>query len=305
MARPLVAACPLPIAAVLALLLTTPAAAQQQPQALSVQKLTDDVYWVSGGGGNSGVVIGTTGVIVIDAKTTPASGKALLDEIATLTPKPVTHVILTHSDGDHVNGLASFPASVTVVAHEGAKREMEAALAAGGRGAPPADQMPSQVIAGSGQNLTIDGVSLELHHWAPAHTSGDLVVYLPAQRIVFTGDIIATNRPDPLIHLEKNGSSAGWITTAQGTLDLGADRFVPGHGELQTKSEIQARVASAMQKRSQIEALVKQGKSLDEIRAAVGDPAPPPAAGRGGRGGGFASFTDVVYRELSGHGAGR
>ena len=44
MARPLVAACPLPIAAVLALLLTTPATAQQQPQALSVQKLTDDVY---------------------------------------------------------------------------------------------------------------------------------------------------------------------------------------------------------------------------------------------------------------------
>lgn len=283
-----------------AFLMATPLAAQQQPQALTVQKLADDVYWVSGGGGNSGIIIGTTGVIVIDAKTTPASGTALLGEVAKLTPKPVTHVILTHSDGDHVNGLASFPAGVTVIAHEGAKHEMETALSAGGRGAPPADHMPSQTIGGNGQNLTIDGVTLELHHWAPAHTSGDLVVYLPARRIVFTGDIIATNRPDPLIHLEKNGSSAGWITTVQGVLGLDADRFVPGHGELQTKSDIQTRLAATTRKREQIATLVKQGKSLDEIRTAVGDPAPPAAAG--GRGGGFASFTEVVYRELSGRG---
>lgn len=288
--------------ALAALLLAAPAAAQQQSQALTVQKLATDVYSVSGGGGNSGVVIGSTGVIVIDAKTTPVSGKALLDEIAKLTPKPVTHVILTHSDGDHVNGLASFPAGVTVVAHAGAKHEMDAALSSGGRGAPPADHMPSQVIDGSGEHLTIDGVALELHHWAPAHTSGDLVVYLPSQRIVFTGDIIATTRPDPLIHLEKNGSSAGWITTVQGILGLDADRFVPGHGELQSKSEIQARLTSATQKRAQIAALVKEGKSLDEIRTAVGDPAPAAASGGGGRGGGFASFTEVVYRELSGRG---
>src|SRR5512146_58720 len=288
--------------ALAALLVTAPAAAQQQSQALAVQNLTDDVYWVSGGGGNSGVVIGTTGVIVIDAKTTPASGKALLDEIAKLTPKPVTHVILTHSDGDHVTGLASFPAGVTVVAHDGAKHEMDAALSAGGRRAPPADHMPSRVISGSSEHLTIDGVALELHHWAQAHTRGDLVVVLPARRIVFTGDIIAINRPDPPIHLEKNGSSAGWMATVRGVVGLDADRFVPGYGELQTKLDIQARLASATQKREHIAALVKEGKSLDEIRAAVGDPAPAAASGGGGRGGGFASFAEVVYRELSGRG---
>lgn len=281
-------------AALMAVLAASSAATQQPSQALSVQQLTPTVYWVSGSGGNSGIVIGTTGVVVIDAKTSPASGKALLDEIAKLTPKPVTHVILTHSDGDHVNGLASFPAGVTVIAHRGAKREMDAALAAGGRGAPPADHMPSQVVDGDREHLTLDGVPFELRHWAPAHTSGDLVVYLPEQHIVFTGDIIATNRADPLIHLEKNGSSAGWETTAQGILGLDADRFVPGHGELQSKSDIQARLASATEKRARIAALVKEGKSLDEIRSAVGDPAPV-AGGRGG----FASFTDVVYQELT------
>jgi glyoxylase-like metal-dependent hydrolase (beta-lactamase superfamily II) len=277
--------------------IATTARAQQQSQALSVQQLAPNVYWASGGGGNSGIVIGTTGVIVIDAKTTPAAGRALLDEIARLTPKPVTHVILTHSDGDHVNGLASFPAGVTVIAHEGAKRELDAALAAGGRGAPPSDHMPTQVITRNAEHLTLDGVNVELRHWAPAHTSGDLVVYLPAQRLVFTGDII-TNRPDPLIHLQKNGSSAGWITTTQGILGLDADKFVPGHGDPQTRAEVQSELESATQKRERVATLVKAGKSLDEIRSAVGDPAPAASGGRGG--GGFASFTEVVYQETSG-----
>jgi cyclase len=282
-------------AALVALLAAAGASAQQQSQALVVQQLAPNVYWASGGGGNSGIVIGNSGVIVIDAKTTPASGKALLDEIAKLTPKPVTHVIVTHSDGDHVNGLASFPAGVAVIAHAGAKREMDAALAAGGRGAPPGDHMPSQVIDKDAEQVTLDGINFELRHWAPAHTSGDLVVYLPAQKIVFTGDII-TNRPDPLIHLQKNGSSAGWITTAQGIVGLDADKFVPGHGDVETKAQVQAQLASTTEKRGRIEALVKQGKSLDDVRAALGEPAP--AAGRGG--GGFASFTEVVYQELSG-----
>lgn len=283
--------------AVSALLMAIGAQAQQAPQALVVQQLAPNVYWASGGGGNSGIVIGDNGVVVIDAKTSAASGKQLVDEIAKLTPKPITHVIVTHSDGDHVNGLVSFPAGVTVIAHEGAKKEMETALAAGGRGAPPADHVPSKVISGRGGKLTLDGVSFELHHWAPAHTSGDLVVELPAQKIVFTGDII-TNRADPLIHLQKNGSSAGWISTAQGIAALDADKFVPGHGDVETKAQVQAQLASATQKRERIADLVKQGKSLDEIRTALGEPAP--AAGRGGGGGGFASFTEVVYQELTG-----
>src|ERR1700734_3416574 len=140
-------------------------------------QLKPNIYWIEGGGGNSGVIIGDKGVIVIDAKTTAAGGKELLDNIAKLTPKPVTTVILTHSDGDHVNGLASFPAGVKVIAHENNKKEQEAALAAGGQGAPPADHLPTQVITKSKETLTIEGEKLELYHWAPAHTSGDLVIY--------------------------------------------------------------------------------------------------------------------------------
>jgi glyoxylase-like metal-dependent hydrolase (beta-lactamase superfamily II) len=239
-------------------------------------------------------------VVVIDAKTSAAGGKELLDDIEKITPKPVTTVILTHSDGDHVNGLASFPTGIKIIAHENNKKEQEAAMAAGGRGAPPAGHLPTQVVVNNKEDETLDGVKFELLHWAPAHTSGDLIVYLPAEKIVFTGDIIATQLPDPLIHLEKNGSSAGWITTAKGIVALDADQFVPGHGNVQMKADVQKRLSDAETKRANIAKLVAEGKTLDEVKAAVDPPpAAPPAGGGGGRGGGFASYSQVVYTELT------
>jgi cyclase len=272
-------------------------AQQPAPAPFTAHQLKPNVYWIEGGGGNSGVIVGDKGVIVVDAKTTAAGGKELLDDIAKITPKPVTTVILTHSDGDHVNGLAAFPPGITIIAHENNKKEQQTALTAGGRGAPPADHLPTRVVTKNKESLKINGVKVEMLHWAPAHTSGDLVVYLPADKIVFTGDIIAMQLPDPLIHLEKNGSSEGWIATAKGMVALNAAQYVPGHGDVQMKPAIQKRLADAEAKRAKIKDLVAQGKSLEEIKVAVGDP--PSTQGRGGRGGGFAGFTEVVYRELT------
>ena len=265
------------IIASLSALATLAVAQGPAPAPLMVHQLKPNVYWIEGGGGNSGVIIGDKGVIVVDAKTTPAAGKELLEDIAKITPKPVTTVIVTHSDGDHVNGLASFPAGITIIAHENNKKEQDAALAAGGRGAPPAGHLPTQTISKNKEDLKIDGVKVEVLHWAPAHTSGDLVVFLPAEKIVFTGDIITT-QPDALIHLEKNGSSEGWVTTAKGIAALNADQFVPGHGDVMAKAAVQKKATDVAAKRAKIKALVAQGKSLDEIRTAVGDP--PPAQGK-------------------------
>ena len=271
------------------------------PAPLMTHQLKPNVYWIEGGGGNTGVIVGDKGVIVVDAKTTPAQGKELLDDIAKITPKPVTTVILTHSDGDHVNGLASFPAGITIIAQENNKKEQDTALAAGGRGAPPAGHLPTKTISKNKEDLKLEGVKVEVLHWAPAHTSGDLVVFLPSEKIVFTGDIITT-QPDALIHLEKNGSSEGWVTTAKGTAALNADQFVPGHGDVMTKAAVQKKATDVAAKREKIKDLVAQGKSLADIKTAVGDP--PPAQGKGGgRGPGFASFTDVVYQELTKKGA--
>lgn len=274
-------------------LATWPAVALAQAPAASApfvtHQLKPNIYWIEGGGGNSTVIVGDKGVIVVDAKTTKPGGQELLDDIAKITPKPVTTVILTHSDGDHVNGLAAFPAGVKIIAHENNKKEQEAALAAGGRGAPPADHQPTQIITKNKESMTIEGQKLELYHWAPAHTSGDLIVYLPNEKIVATGDIIAAANPYPRIHDEKNGSTEGWITTAKGIVSLDADTFVPGHGNIQTKADIQKKIADAEARRAQIKEMVAQGKSLDEIKAALGDTDKQ----------NYKGWTQVCYEELS------
>ena len=252
---------------------TAAAAIAQAPAAAPfvTHQLKPNVYWIEGGGGNSTVIVGDKGVIVVDVKVSKAGGAELLADIVKITPKPVTTVILTHSDGDHINGLAAFPSGLKIIAQANNKQEQEAAIAAGGPGAPAAANLPNQLVTKPKESLTIDGVKLELYHWAPAHTSGDLVVYLPTEKIVATGDIIATNNPYPRIHDEKNGSTDGWITTTKGIIALDADTYIPGHGSIQTKADIEKRLADAIARRNQVKAMKEQGKSLDEIKAAVGD----------------------------------
>ena len=102
----------LSIAAALGVALSAPSVLARVAalQPVMMKQLKPDVWAGFGGaGGNSTIIVGKTGVIVVDAKQTEAGAKELLAEIAKITPKPVTTVFLTHSDGDHVNGLVAFP----------------------------------------------------------------------------------------------------------------------------------------------------------------------------------------------------
>ena len=287
-----------------------PAPQPQAPPPVTMKQLRPDV-WVGlgGAGGNSTIIIGKTSVIVVDAKQTEAGAKDLLAEIAKITPKPVGTVLLTHSDGDHVNGLVAYPANVKVIAHENNKKEQEAAIAAGGRGAPPPDRLPSLVVTKTKEAMLIDGVKFELYHWAPAHTSGDLIVYVPDQKVVATGDIIVTNRADdnPNIHQEKHGSTAGWLTNVKGMIGLNAETYVTGHGDLLTKADLQRKVDATAARRAKVAAMIKEGKSLEEIKAALPDAPAPGAPARGaaapagaGRGGPApVTYVDIAYAELT------
>lgn len=272
--------------------LTLPGTAQRSPQPMTVQPVRGGVYFVQGGAGsNATFVVGTTGVIVVDAKMTADSAKEMLADIAKFTSKPVTTVILTHSDLDHVGGLAGFPKGLTIIAQANCKKEMQESLTSP-RPAPK-DYMPTRTV-GMKEDTTIDGVHVQMFHFAPAHTSGDLIVYFPQQQVVATGDIVATQVPVAIIHLEKHGSSEGWITTMKGILALHATTFIPGHGDLQTRTEIQQRLTKGETERATIKRLVAQGKSLDQIKQALGEPTAEPAGGMR-----FPTFTEIVYQELT------
>src|ERR1041385_4200156 len=306
----------LAIALFLSSIFTASVWAQQPPPQLTMKMLKPDV-WVGlgGAGGNSTIIIGKTSVIVVDAKQTEAGAKDLLAQIAKITPKPVKTVFITHSDGDHLMGLVAYPPGIKIIAHENNKKEQEAAISSGARGAPPASILPNQVVTKAKETITIDGVKLELHHFAPAHTSGDLIVYLPNQKIVSTGDIVVTNRADdnPNVHFEKNGSTEGWLTNVKGLIALNADTYITGHGDLLTKADLQRKLAATTERRNKIAAMVKEGKTLQDIKAALPDaPAPgaaprgaaPPAAAAGAARGGPApaqplTFVETAYQEIT------
>src|SRR5262249_56592277 len=99
-----------------------PAAAA--PRGSGVEKVKDTLFVLRGGGGNTAVFITSAGVTVVDAKT-PGWGKPILDKIKTITPKPVTTLINTHTHGDHVSGNVEFPATVDVIVQENTKANME------------------------------------------------------------------------------------------------------------------------------------------------------------------------------------
>src|SRR5467141_4955689 len=87
---------------------------QQAPKVVEVEKLKDNLYVLKGGGGNTSVFITAAGVVVVDAKN-PGWGQPILDKIKTLTDKPVTTLINTHTHGDHVSGNVEFPATVDII----------------------------------------------------------------------------------------------------------------------------------------------------------------------------------------------
>ena len=270
----------------------TLALAQAPNPPLNVKKVKDNIYFVEGGGGNSTIIIGQNGVIVVDAKTTLEAGKGIVDAAAKLTPKPITTVILTHSDADHVNGLPSFPKGITIIAHENDRKEMEQALTSGARGAPPKEYQPNKIITSARDQETINGVKMTLIHIANAHTSGDLAVYLPDDKVAITGDLIGPG--DPLIHRNKAGESEGWIKFVSALVQLDANTYVLGHADPETKAQVQANLKNAEEKRTKIAALVKQGKSLDEVKQALGEtPKPGAPAPR------FPTYTETTYAELA------
>lgn len=268
------------------------AQAQAPNPPLTVKKVKNNIYFVEGGGGNSGIIIGQNGVIVVDTKTTAAAGKGIVDAVAKLTNKPITTVILTHSDADHVNGLVSFPKGVTIIADQNDRKEMEAALAAGARGAPSSEFLPNKIVTEARENDTIDGVKLTLIHVAPAHTSGDLAIYLPDEKLVFSGDLIGGN--DPLIHRQKNGTSEGWIEFVSALVQLDANTYVLGHADPETRAQVEAHLKHAEDKRAKIAAMAKDGESLEEIKAAFGE-----TVQLGGNAPRFPSFTETTYQELT------
>jgi cyclase len=272
--------------------------AQQQP--VTVQQIKGNIYMVKGGSGaNTGFFIGDKEVLVIDAKMTADSTKQEIGEIRKLTDKPITRIVITHSDGDHVNGLNGFPTGLKIYAHPQTKKDMEEAAKAANTQYLN-DYLPNEVCApcaaskSSVMGIKIGSEEVLLYYFGPAHTSGDLVVFFPAERVAFVGDLAFVGR-DPLIHRQKGGTSIGYVDTLKAMLALKAETFIAGHNEPLSNQDIQALAASIEEKQSKVKALIAEGKSLDDIKKAFGIQTAAAQPGRTS----FPSLIEVIYLELT------
>lgn len=267
-----------------------PAQPRPQPEPITVNQVKDGIYEVKGGSGaNTGFFIGEKEVFVIDAKMDEESAKQMLAEIRKLTPNPIKYVILTHSDGDHVNGLTGFPQDVIVVSHEQTKKDMDEAFK------DPRQRLylPSLTFSEK-KELYSGNKMIQLLHFGPAHTSGDVVVYFPDEKVAFLGDLFFRGR-DPLIHRQKNGSSFGLVETLKNVLKLDAEIFPNGHSETASRADIESLIKSIEEKQAKIKALIEEGKSLDEIKKIFNvEDRPVQPGGRR-----WLSLVETIYLELT------
>lgn len=214
---------------------------------------------------NVGLVIGDGAAALIDTAWDLPLTRRILEAVRQRTTEPLTTVIATHGDGDHVNGLQLIPEAELVVsvgtaadmAHEspgGLRRSYLGArfLRTFAPGPPrrfgdyvasmmdPFDfrgitiRTPDRTFNGT-LTMEVGGALMELRHLGPAHTAGDTIVHLPEQDVVFAGDLLFTG----VTPNSWSGTVSGWLRAIDEIGALGPRVIVPGHGPLSGTDELE------------------------------------------------------------------
>lgn len=220
---------------------------------------------------NSTVIIGDKGVILVDTGSTDEVGKHLAKTIAKLTPKPVTHIINTHHHGDHTLGNIAFP-NTEIISAQKCKELVESG------GAewvalmesmtetkwPNTKPVPAKVTykENTRTDVTLNGVKLTL--WVPngSHTPGDMLVYLPDDKVLIGGDVLV-NGITPQF---RDAHVKHWGETLAEVQKFNFKTIVPGHGPLMSKPQ-SAKLAKMLDGLYKgVEAGYKKGLSDSETR---------------------------------------
>ena len=175
------------------------------------------------------------GVIVIDATATERRTRDLLAAIAATTDKPIGTLLNTHHHLDHTLGNSLFGPEVTIVGHERCREAIpdagDGVIAGAQRLFPTVDfgdltAVPPMLTFTESLTLYAGDLPIELECVAPAHTTNDVVAWIPERRLLITGDVVF-NGGTPFAVF---GSIVGWLQTIEDLRDIGAETIVPGHG---------------------------------------------------------------------------
>lgn len=243
---------------------------QRETKPVELKKISENLYEVlEGRGANGGVYIGETGVLLIDSKMDKKSVDQTIAAIKKITDKPITHLVNTHSDGDHINGNKFFPNTLTFIAHENCRKEFFIT-----RNGKPSDWekpenapfIPS-ITFREKMDIFLGSKKVELWYFGVGHTTGDAVVYFPEEKTAFIGDQIFLNRPQ-LIHSYKGGNSFEHVKTLSKMLDtIAAEKFCSGHSAEIDREAVKKHIAQMKERQKKVKSFIAQGKNLDQVKS--------------------------------------
>lgn len=254
-----------------------PAGTLHKGPAYRFNKITDDIYHAVGTGGmtvgsNSAIIINENDVMIVDSHITAAAAWVLLDELKSITTKPVRYVVNTHFHFDHAHGNQIFGRDVEIIGHEftremlsgnilesrtyrsfvsgvpGQIEDLKKRIAAepdANKKATLQDQLmvlenykaaldevkptPPNVTLKSKMTLFRGGREIQLHFFGRGHTGGDVVVFLPREKIVCTGDLLTAG-----LSYMGDGFVDEWVATLDALKALDFNTVLPGHGDAYT-----------------------------------------------------------------------
>lgn len=214
---------------------------------MEVKKLSEYSWYVEGTAGvatdnkgfisNAGFVVTDAGVVVFDALGTPSLAWKLVEEIRKITDQPIVKVVVSHYHADHIYGLQVFKKlGAEIIAPEGVyeyidsdaapERLEERRFSLDPWVNDTTEIIKPDKILDVGEKFTVGNIKFQINVIGPAHSDGDLTLYIENDRVLFSGDIIFEGR----IPFIGNRNTKRWLETLQKMETNQLHALVPGHG---------------------------------------------------------------------------
>jgi len=228
----------------LSAVLAAPPAAPAPEKVHRAERLSARAWAIFGKGGNVGLFVGEREAVLVDSQLAPLV-PGLLETIASITDRPLKLLVNTHHHPDHVGGNPALAGKVqAIVAHANVRARVEAEQAKLDptlRGGLPSlllgerdPERPARL------DVRLDGLEVELLHRRAAHTDGDVVAWLPAERVLHAGDLFFLGMLPFVDVRDGGGSFDGLVDTIAWLASWVPDdaKVVPGHGPVCGKKEL-------------------------------------------------------------------